>query len=173
MIAMEVALRTVLTVVFGLALVSKVRSRAAFAEFAGSLGDIGWLRGRLQAVASAAIAVAEAAVVTLLLVPAAVSWGFGASTLLLAAFTLTTASAVARGDRVRCRCFGAGHGQIGPAQLVRNVVLIALSAAGLALAPASHRGPGAAALVLAVGLALLAGLALVRWDDLARLVRTP
>ncbi len=76
---------------------------------------------------------------------------------------------MARGQRVRCRCFGAGPSRIGPAQIARNLVLLTLSAAGLALSPVSHGGAGAPQLVLAAGLALLAGLAVVRWDDLAAL----
>ena len=38
--------------------------------------------------------------------------------------------------------------------------------------PISHGHATAAALVLALGLAVLAAVALVRWDDLAFLVRT-
>ena len=169
MTSLEVAFRILLTVVFGVAFVSKLRSRAAFTQFAGSLGDVSWLRGRSQAAASLAVPAAEAAVVVLLVVPSAVPWGFGAAALLLAAFTMVTARAAARGQRVRCRCFGAGASQIGPAQIARNVVLLALSVAGLALAPVSHGGSGPASLVLASGLAVLAGVALVRWDDLALL----
>jgi Methylamine utilisation protein MauE len=169
MAALEVALRTVLAVVFGVAFVSKVRSPDAFRQFADSLGDIGWLRGRRRSAVAAAIPVLEAGTVLLLAVNSAASWGFSVAAILLAAFTAVTAREVARGHRVRCRCFGAGSAQIGPAQIFRNVVLLAASAAGLAVAPASHGGTGAAALVYAFGLALLAALALVRWDDLVYL----
>jgi hypothetical protein len=175
MAALEVALRTVLAVVFGAAFVSKVRSPAAFAEFADSLGDIGWLRRRpwqRSAIASA-ITVLEAVTVTLFVMPWTVSWGFGAGVVLLAAFTIVTGREVAQGRRVRCRCFGAGTAQIGPAEIARNVVLLSLSAAGLAIGPLSHGGVGAAGLVYAFGLAGLAALTLVRWDDLVSLMRTP
>jgi hypothetical protein len=154
MAAFEVALRTVLAIVFGVAFVSKVRSPAAFAQFAGSLRDIGWLRGRRRTAAAAAIPVLEAGTVLLLAVTPAAAWGSGTAAILLAAFTAVTAREVARGRRVRCRCFGAGSAQIGPAQILRNIVLLA----------------GAAALVYAFGLAMLAALALVRWDDLVYLV---
>jgi hypothetical protein len=173
MTALDVALRTVLAVVFGVAFVSKARSRAAFTEFAAALGDIGWLRGRLRSAAAPAVPVLEAAVVTLLALPSTAWWGFGAGAALLATFTAVTAIQAARGHRVRCRCFGAGADRIGPVQIARNGMLLALAIAGLAVEPVSHGGVGAARLVLAVGLALLAALVLIRWDDLAQLVRTP
>ena len=91
---------------------------------------------------------------------------------LLAVFTVVTGREAARGHRVRCRCFGAGAARIGPAQLVRNVLLVAAALAGLVIEPGSHGAAGAAGLVVAVGIALLAALALIRWDDLAYLART-
>jgi hypothetical protein len=149
--------------------VSKVRPGPAFTEFADTLGDIGWLRGERRRAAALAIPVLEAATVVLLAVPATAAWGFGCAAVLLTAFTLVTGREVARGRRVRCRCFGAGSAQIGPAQIVRNLVLLAGAVAGLAAGPASHAGP--AGLVYACGSGLLAALALVRWDDLTSLVR--
>jgi hypothetical protein len=172
MAAAEIALRTMLAVVFGVAFISKIRSRAAFTEFAGSLGDIGWLRAPWRAAAAAAIPVLEAAVVALLAVPRAVPAGLAATAVLLCAFTAVTGLEAARGRRVRCRCFGSGTPGTGPepkAQIARNIVLLAAAAAGLALEPASHGGSGAGQLVAALGLALLAAVALVRWDDLAYL----
>jgi hypothetical protein len=96
--------------------------------------------------------------------------GFGAAAVLLVAFTTVTAREVARGHRVRCRCFGAGNAQIGPAQILRSAVLLVCSAAGLAVDLTSSGGASAAALVYAFGLALLTALVLVRWDDLVYLV---
>lgn len=174
MAAIELALRTLLTVVFGVAFVSKVRSAAAFAEFADSLGDIGWLGHRARrSVVAVAIPVLEAVAVTLLALPWTVAWGFAADLVLLTAFTVVTGREVARGGHVRCRCFGAGGAQIGAAAIARNVVLLALAAAGLAIGPFSHGAASAVALVYACGLAAVAALVLVRWDDLASLVRTP
>ncbi len=173
MAVVEVALRTMLAVVFGVAFVSKVRSRAAYAEFAASLGDISWLAGGRRLTASVAIPVLEVAVTVLVVVPFAVPWGFGVGAVLLAGFTAVTAREVSKGRAIRCRCFGASDGQIGSAQIARNLVLFALSIGGLALAPVSHGAVGAAGLIVAIGLALLAGLAIVRWDDLASLVTAP
>lgn len=169
MAVLEIALRAGLGLVFGVAFVSKVSSRAAFTEFARSLGDIGWLHGRRRIAASAGIPALEGVTgVLLAVVPA---WGFAVAIVLLAAFTAVTGREVIHGQRVRCRCFGAGTAAIGPAQILRNVVLLTGAVAGLAVEPFSHGGVGAAALAYAFGLALLAGLAVVRWDDLVFLVR--
>ncbi len=173
MAVVEIALRTILALVFAVAFISKVRSVSAFGEFAGSLADIGWLPGPGRAAAARLIPLLEAAVVVLLAIPATVAVGFGLGALLLAGFTVVTGAEVANGRRVRCRCFGASSAPIGPAQIARNVVLVAESFAGLAIEPMSHGHATGAALVLAFGLAVLAAVALVRWDDLAYLVRTP
>lgn len=177
MAAVEVALRTLLVVVFGVAVVSKVRSRAAYAEFAASLGDIKWLTGRRRSAVGMAVPALEAAVAVLLVVPvlSVVAWGFGVGAGLLAVFVAVTTREVSKGRAIRCRCFGAGGGEIGPAQIARNVVLLVLAIGGLALAlaPGSHGGVGAPELIVAIGLALIAGLAIVRWDDLASLVSAP
>ena len=167
----EVALRTVLAAVFLIAVISKVRSRTAFREFASSLDDIGWLRRRWRSTASALIPTLEATVVVLLVAPVSVMFGFGAGAILLLAFTAVTGAEIAGGRRVRCRCFGAGAAPIGPAQIARNIVLLIVSVAGLAIEPMSHGSANGAWLVLAVGLAALSAVALVRWDDLAYLVR--
>ena len=171
MAAVEVALRTLLVVVFGVAFVSKVRSRAAFGEFAASLDDMGWLRGPWRTAVAVCVPAAELAVVALLALPWAVGAGFAAGAGLLLAFTVVTGRELARGHRVRCRCFGAGDARIGPAQIARNIVLLGAAVAGLAIEPVSHGGAGGAGLALGFGLALLTALALVRWDDLAYLVR--
>lgn len=172
MAVVEIALRTILAVVFAIAFSSKVRSRSAFEEFAGSLGDIGWLSPLWRTAAARLIPFLEAAVVILLAIPATVAFGFAIGTLLLAVFTVVTGAEVANGRRVRCRCFGAGAAPIGPAQIARNIVLLAESLAGLVIEPVSHGHAAGSALVLAIGLAVLAAVALVRWDDLAYLVRT-
>jgi len=171
MTVVEVALRIVLAVVFVIAFISKVHSRSAFGEFAGSLDDIGWIRRRWRSTVAVLIPMLEAAVVVLLVGPASVMFGFASGAVLLVAFTAITGAEIAKGHRVRCRCFGAGAAPIGPAQIARNVVLLIASIAGLAIEPISHGSVSGARLVLAIGLAALAAVALVRWDDLAYLLR--
>jgi hypothetical protein len=169
--AVEIAVRTVLAVVFGVAFLSKVASRRRFQEFSSSLGGIGWLRGQMRTAVAAIIPVLEAATVILLIAPVSVLWGCAASGVLVAAFTSVAGRELARGNLVLCRCFGAGTSRIGSAQIARNLLLLACSVTGMMLAFGREGRASAAGLVLAIGLALPAGLALVRWDDLAELVR--
>lgn len=171
MIAVEIALRTVLAVVFGVAFLSKVVPRRSFQEFSSSLAGIGWLHGQVRTAVAALIPALEAATVVLLIAPVSLLWGFAASGILLAAFTLVAGRELARGNQVLCRCFGASASQIGSAQIARNLLLLACSVIGMLLAFAHDGQASPEAMVLAIGLAMPAGLALVRWDDLAELVR--
>lgn len=172
MAAGEVALRTVLAAVFAAAFVSKVRSRGAFGRFAGTLDDIGMLRGRRRRAAAAfAVPVAEGALIVLLAVPTTALVGFVAAFAVLAVFTAVVGREVAAGRTVRCRCFGGGAERIGAAQITRNLVLLGCAAAGIVVAATSRGGASASTLVLAVGGALLAAVFIVRWDDLASLAR--
>jgi hypothetical protein len=171
MAALEIALRILLGVVFGVAFLSKVRSRAAFREFAASLRDISWLGVTERSAVGLAIPALEIGTVLLLAMPSAAVWGFATASVLLAAFTAVTGRELARGRRIRCRCFGAGAARIGAPQIVRNLVLLAGSCAGLLAEPVSHGAVSPPGLVYAVGLAMLAAMALVRWDDLVLLVR--
>lgn len=56
-----------------------------------------------------------------------------AALVLLGGFTVLVAAQVARGRRVPCACFGQlSRRPIGPGTVVRNVVLVALAAVGVA-----------------------------------------
>jgi hypothetical protein len=171
MVAVEIALRTVLAAVFAVAFVSKVRSRAAFGRFARTLDGFGLLRGRRRIAAAVAVPVVEAALLVLLAVPGAALVGFAAAFAVLAIFTGAVGREVAAGRTVSCRCFGGGAERMGAPQIVRNLVLLGCAAAGAVLAATSRGGASASALVLAVGGALLAAAFIVRWDDVATLAR--
>lgn len=173
MSATEIGLRTVLAAVFAVAFLSKVRSGTAFAEFATTLGDFGWLRGQRQAIVALAVPAAEAALVVLLVIPVTAVAGFTSAVMMLMVFTGVTGREVAAGRVVRCRCFGGGGARIGRAQLTRNLVLLGCAAAGLVLAITSRGGTPGWTLVLAIGGALLAAAFIVHWDELAGLVRVP
>jgi hypothetical protein len=172
MAALEAGLRTILAAVFAVAFVSKAHSRAAYAEFAGTLADFGWLRGRRRHVVALAVPAAEAALVVLLAIPATVMAGFAMAFTMLTVFTGVTWREVAAGRPVR-RCFGGGGARIGPAQLARNLVLLGCAVAGGVVAATAGGGATAWMLVLAVGGALLAATFIVHWDELATLARTP
>src|SRR5580704_12920213 len=123
------AIRTVLAVVFSVAFVSKVMSRRRFREFSASLRGIRWLHGRVHAAVAALIPVLEAATVVLLVAPIGAVWGCAAGGMLVAAFTAVAGRELTRGNQVLCRCFGAGATRIGPAQIARNLLLLACSVA--------------------------------------------
>jgi methylamine utilization protein MauE len=171
MAAGEIALRTVLAVVFAVAFVSKVRSRAAFGRFARTLDGFGLLRGRRRTAAALVVPAAEAALLVLLGLPGTALAGFAAALTVLAVFTGAVGWELAAGRTVRCRCFGGGAERIGATQIVRNLVLLGCAAAGVVLSVTSRGDASAWALVLAVGGALLAAAFIVRWDDLATLAR--
>ncbi len=173
MAALDIGLRTILAAVFAVAFVSKTHSRAAFAEFAATLADFGWLRGRRRHVVALAVPVAEAALVVLLAIPATVMAGFAMAFAMLMVFTGVTWREGAAGRPVRCRCFGGGSARIGPAQLARNLVLLGCAVAGGVMTATAGGGAPAWMLVLAIGGALLAAAFIVHWDELATLARTP
>jgi hypothetical protein len=169
---LAISTRTLLGVVFALALGGKLRSRRSFADFTASLQDLRWLPGPARAAAPLAVVAVEAMSVLLLAVPATVPFGFGLAFLTLAAFTASVGWSLRRGEAVRCQCFGTDSGPMGASELVRNGVLLAAAAAGL-LASAADPAPAApaGAAVAAAGGAL-AALLVVRWDDL-RFVFSP
>jgi hypothetical protein len=98
----------------------------------------------------------------------------GAGPLELLARRWRTAAAIGlllrRGEPAPCHCFGVQDAPLGPAHLVRNLVLLAFAVVGT-LSPAGTYDAGAVALAVASG-ALVAVLA-VRLDDLVALFSPP
>jgi hypothetical protein len=67
-----------------------------------------------------------------------------AAAALLAVFTVAVGSAVVRGINITCGCFGAGSGPVTWMTVIRDVALLAASAAILVMMPAGdQRAPGA------------------------------
>ncbi|MFI1379947.1 MauE/DoxX family redox-associated membrane protein [Embleya sp. NPDC020886] len=165
------ACRTLLVVVFAVAVVSKLRSAASFAAFVRSVRAFVALSPRRGRAAARLVAGAEAAAVVLLLSsgPAALV-GFALAGCLLAAFTLAMAASLRRGVRVSCRCFGASATDTGPLQLARNGFLVVVAIIG---AVGTSRGlpdaPGA--LAVTVGIGLVAGVVVTVLDDISELLR--
>jgi hypothetical protein len=124
-----------------------------------------WIR-----VVSMATVASEATVVVLLVVPATAVAGFLSATGILAVFTAAILSAVRRGQRAPCRCFGASDTALGLPHVLRNALLLAVCALGLTGAaadtPAAH--PGAVALALTFSAVAL--LLVLRFDDLVAVV---
>ncbi|MDP9845353.1 hypothetical protein J2853_004564 [Streptosporangium lutulentum] len=168
------ACQVLVAVVFAAAVISKWSGKA-FAEFTASTGRLlpprlaGWRQPAARGVFAA-----ELAAVVLLAVPTTAVIGFALSAVLLTGFAAGIAGALRRGERTPCRCFGAAGTRLGPAHLVRNLVLAVIAAVGLAVslsAPAAPVQPAPAAVLV---VASLAGAALViRMDDLITLFAPP
>lgn len=158
--------RALLAVVFLAAVVGKARSRQAFAEFRDSVAAIGprWLPA---GPAVAAIVVGEATTVVLLAVPGTRLVGHALAAVLLILFCAGIARAVMARQSIRCQCFGAGGGLLGPRHLVRNGLLIAVAAAG---ALAGDVPTSAPAMLVALVAGAFLGLLTTRWEDVAFLL---
>jgi hypothetical protein len=160
-----------LFVIFVASFTSKVRSRAAFAVFAESLDGFGIRGTRPQARTAGIVIMAEAAAAALVALPFTVTWGLAASGLIITVFTAQAGIARRQGLRPVCNCFGSGRSALGARHLVRNGLIIAVAISGLLAEFAGGRASLAAApAVLAAGIAVIAGISMVVWDDLAALL---
>jgi hypothetical protein len=178
----SIGLMTALWCVFAASGGSKVRSRAAQRAFADSLRPLPLLPGRLVAPVAVLVTTVELLLVLGIgwsVVAAAAGWPLvraGAAAvlvvtaLLLAVLTTGVVLAVRRDTGASCACFGAAEQPLGWRHVVRNSVLLALTAVALVgvLVPRPHPLPLAGVLI-----ALVAGAAgaliLIRLDDLVDL----
>nr|WP_051865080.1 MauE/DoxX family redox-associated membrane protein [Streptosporangium roseum] len=175
MLYLTIGCRALLAGVFVIALAGKVRGRAGFDEFVGSIVALGMFPRAGSVMAAYAVLGAEAVVILSLALPSTVLLGFAAAMALLAALTAGILAAMRRGRRAPCRCFGASAAPLGTAHVVRNLVLLLAGGAGLtAGAVAGDAGAGAhpAGLVLALVTAAVGVLLVVRLDDLLGLFTT-
>jgi hypothetical protein len=162
--------RVLLLGVFVVALAGKLRRRAAFDEFRRSIAELRVLPRNWSLAAALAVTAAEAAIIVLLGLPYTVLPGFGLAAVLLVVFTTGIVLALRRGQRAPCRCFGASAAPLGPAHVVRNLILTAAGVTGLIAAFAAGTAgvqPGGIAVTLAA--AAVGVLIVVRLDDLVAL----
>jgi Methylamine utilisation protein MauE len=168
--------------VFGASAVAKLHSRAAYRSFRAGLRETTLMPAGLLPVTVAALPGAEAVTAAGLTAAAVLvaTAGPGANPAAEAALTVaclltaTLAAGVAvvirRGTQARCACFGAGSTRpLGGAHLLRNLVLLAVLAAGLASSPLGHGHPGPADTIVAAAAGAVAALLFIRWEDLAEL----
>jgi len=160
-----------------------VRGKAGvvrFRTFVATAGPLELLPRRWRGRIAAAVTVTESAVVTALAVGVTfvlsglghvvVLAGFiGVATLLLI-FTVAIGLMLRRGDRKPCHCFGTQDVPLGPAHVVRNLVLLALAVVGPFARSGDHALPG---VVLAFCAGALVAALLVRFDDLVALFSSP
>ncbi|MGP8304179.1 MauE/DoxX family redox-associated membrane protein [Streptomyces inhibens] len=169
-----VASASCLAAVFGVAALSKIRSRAAFSRFAQSLTAMdvlpaGWVRVCAVLVAGGEVAVLLLLLASPLAAPAGVV-GFALGAGLLLAFTAGATLTVIRRVRVVCRCFGASDAPMGRLHVLRNGVLT-LIAAGGALSSGSAGGTAPAYWAVAVAGGAVIGALVTRLEDVAALFR--
>ncbi|GIH95209.1 MauE/DoxX family redox-associated membrane protein [Planobispora siamensis] len=168
-----VCCRTLIGVVFVVSAAGKMRSRDAYASFRAAAGE---LAPRVPVVPAAlvppAVVAGELAVAVLLAVPGAAGAGFATALVLLSVFTAAIAMAVRSRRRVACNCFGTSSAPVGPAQLVRNGVLLTAGLIGMVLTvTVTNPAPEGAGFVTAA-VAGLAGAGLVLLtEDIAELFR--
>jgi hypothetical protein len=162
--------RVLLAVTLAVAALGKLRGRAAFA---GTLQELGWRSESRRRAAAVALPAAELGAAVLLAAPPTVIWGYAAALALLLAMTTAAATAVKRGRRPPCRCFGRGEERIGGGTLIRNGVLMLAGTAGLAGALASAGHPASpAAEVLGAGVGLFAATLIVYGAEVGYLLRS-
>ncbi|MDO3646225.1 MauE/DoxX family redox-associated membrane protein [Nocardia mangyaensis] len=150
--------RLVLAGVFGLSawgkLVDGAGTRKALAEFGIPVRGV--------AAVALGVPVVEAVIAIALLLPATVWGGSVAALLLLAVFTAAIVRLLLRGEHPSCACFGAASAApIGTATLVRNGVLLTLTALVAVGALRYPRVPSVLPADAAIGLALIAVLGVV------------
>ncbi|MGW7440879.1 MauE/DoxX family redox-associated membrane protein, partial [Streptomyces sp. NPDC054849] len=149
-----VGLRVAVGVVFFLAAVSKT-SRWGRADFRIAVqAFVPGVGGRSVGVLAVLAIIVEWAVVVLLAVPVrgvGVA-GFGLAGVALSVFTVVLVLALRRGMSASCRCFGSSVRPVSGVQLVRNLMLMALTVLGLAACLAvDGGGAGAAVLWVSAG----------------------
>jgi len=161
-----------LGVVLVLAAGSKAHGRKPFRDFIQTLERFGFPKAWVGAPLAATMILAEtASVLLLLVVPGA---GYALALVLFSGFTLGIARVLRRGEKVRCRCFGASETPMGVAHLVRNGLLIAVTLLGAVSHGAGPHASAPAGVGLVAGvLGALTGFFITRWDDLVFLLRGP
>jgi Methylamine utilisation protein MauE len=170
--------RGLLAVVFATAAFGKAANLGQFGLLADSLEKIGpqLFATRLRRLAGAAgVVAAEATVCILLVVPATSLAGLALALALLLAFGAAIANVLRRGATAPCHCFGAEGSPLSSSHLLRNGLLAAIAAAGIAVRLSG--GPVSALPdydgALAVALGLLLGIGITRWDDLVFIATPP
>ncbi|MER5645914.1 MauE/DoxX family redox-associated membrane protein [Streptosporangium sp. NPDC002524] len=158
-----IGMRLLIGVVFLASAVSKVMGRRAFDDFTTSLGGMRIMPPSLWRPAAIFVIASEFAVCGLLAFPGPFTAlaGFLLATGLLAVFTVAVATAVHRGVRAPCRCFGVSASPLGPRQITRNLILVLCAVLGAVTAPVTGPLAPAGTAVAVFGGLVWGGLAVV------------
>jgi hypothetical protein len=168
-----------LGLVFAMSSASKLRGRTAFDEFVGTTRVLavamipGYQVSRDEArLVGVAVVSGETAVPVLMVLPGTAGIGLGIAMFLLTVFGVGIAAAMRRGLRTTCRCFGSSSTPLGTRHLVRNALLVAVAATGLAFGPDQLTQADPAGSAVAGAAALVLAALVVRLDDLIDLFTT-
>ncbi len=165
--------RVLLAVVFFAAAVSKVRGRRDRTEFRASLAAFG-VKARWRSAVAAAVITCELATAALLPADVTALAGLAAGAAMLIVFTMAIGSALRRGGSASCRCFGASAQPLSRRHLVRNAILLAITAVGvtgtLPIAASGGAGWDPAALTLSAFVAVVLAALVISYDDLVAVV---
>lgn len=142
----------VLAAVLGVSAVIKLRSTRVLA---GQIDNYGIVPRAAAGFAAAALAGTEAACALLLLIPPVRRAGLAVAGCLMMVFLVAMSTALARGRRIPCACFGGGGelDTVGLPSLLRTALLGVIAVVSLLGRPAPTRLP--ALLVAALLLAML------------------
>ncbi|MFI6485917.1 MauE/DoxX family redox-associated membrane protein [Nonomuraea sp. NPDC050663] len=168
--------RLLLAVVFFAAAAGKLSRRRNLAEFRASVGVFG-VKPRWRSAVAAAVIACELTVAALLTVNATALVGLGGGAALLIVFTAAISSVVQQRTSASCRCFGISAQPLGRRHLVRNAILLSITAVGVAatvLATALEdtiRNP--TALMLSGFVAMVLAALVISYDDLVAMLLPP
>jgi hypothetical protein len=165
--ALDAGCRALLVVVFAIAVIGKLRSPSAFAEFAGTLVPLSGPRPGPKVLAVGVVIAELVAVATLLVRPAV---GYAITAGVLVALSVGVWKVLRRALTVHCMCFGSGESVLTTGHLARNLLLAGFALTGFAahVLNAGHGNPGVALSASAGG--AVAGWCLTRWDDIVALL---
>lgn len=163
--------RALLATVFLLAVVGKAGRRVRFARFVLLVQRVAGLSRRRAVAVAVGVTACEAVVVGLLALPVAPRVGLAGAAGLLILFVAVILRSVRSGASEPCNCFGDTRTRMSYPLVVRNLLLVAVAAVGLAVASgAGPVSPIPAALTVAAG-ALLALAVLAHYDAAAGAAR--
>lgn len=181
MTELAVAVLAVAATVYGTSATAKLRSDKSYQAFKAGLAETMLIPRRRLSLAAGALVVAEA-VVAILSGAGALSAAFRhapgaiAEAPLAGGALLTSLLAggiwvvLRRGTIARCACFGPGVArELGRALLVRNLLLLTMVLAGLIGSSVWQSQASVAEVAVAAAAGVVAGLLLVRFDDLVAL----
>jgi hypothetical protein len=168
MIYVALACRFLVGLVFAASAFGKLRSAAAFRDFASWVSGLPVLPSRGRQAVAWAIVVAEVAVAALVAAPWTVSEGLVLGAVVLAGFAAGARGVIRADVRAPCQCFGTSAAPLGGRHVVRNLVLCVSAVVGAVFAGTGGARPAGVALSLSGALA--AAMVVVFLDDLAALL---